>query len=114
MERAIAHVDVATEHSEDTVRLLELYRGQGWETELDTGALIVKVPGDAAPELNRVAAQNGITLRTLSPREDTLEDVFLEMTGSTDGDNALFRSRQKNKKRLGLRRRTRETAKEAS
>jgi ABC-2 type transport system ATP-binding protein len=112
MARATSHVDVAAEHPEDTARLSEIYRSHGWETELDTRLLVVRAPSDAAPDLNRLAVQNGITLRTLSVRDDTLEDVFLQITGSIDGDNALFRSRQK-KKGFGLSRHARETTKEA-
>ena len=54
----------------------------------------------------------GITLAILTPREDTLEDVFLEMTGAVDGDNAVLRSQQKVKRRYLLSRRGTETEEE--
>jgi hypothetical protein len=63
--------------------------------------------------LNRIAAAEGITLAALTPREDTLEDVFLQMTGATDGDNALFRSRQRTKRRFNLGRREKSASREA-
>ena len=108
MDRANVHVELATEHPADTLRLAELYESKGWTTETDADMLIVQAPGEAAAELNRIAAGDGVTLRALTPREDTLEDVFLRMTGATDGDNALFRSRQKAKRRFGLSRKASE------
>jgi ABC-2 type transport system ATP-binding protein len=110
--RAVAQVQVTAEHPDDTPRLAEIYGAHGFESESDNVALIVRAGADAAPELNRLASASGITLRMLSAREDTLEDVFLEMTGSTDGDDALFRSGQRTKRGLGGR--TNENRKEAS
>ncbi|MBN2839997.1 MAG: ATP-binding cassette domain-containing protein [Coriobacteriia bacterium] len=98
MVRTTAHVKVAPEHEPDAVRLAELYAARGWGFRQANGDLVVEARASDAPELNRVAALGGITLRKLSAYEDTLEDVFLEMTGATDGDNALFRSRQRAKR----------------
>ncbi len=102
MSRATVHVELAPEHPSDMTRLAELYAARGWKAEVDTTMLTVEAPAHAGAELNRVAAAEGITLAALTPREDTLEDVFLQMTGATDGDNALFRSRQRAKRRFSL------------
>jgi len=105
MRRAIVHVEVAPEHAEDLPRLAELYRSRGWEAEAQPTHIAVKAPPGASAELNRLAMDNGIALAVLTPREDTLEDVFLRMTGVVDGDHALLRSRQKGKRRYTLSRR---------
>jgi ABC-2 type transport system ATP-binding protein len=102
MKRATVHVEAAPEHPEDLPRLVELYRANGWEAESDANHVAVKAPGGASAELNRVAMGKGIALAVLTPREDTLEDVFLSMTGAVDGDNARLRSRQKVKRRFSL------------
>jgi len=98
MAATAAHVDVAPEHEADMPRLLELYGARGWDVGAGPNGLAIKTPAADAPELNRAAAQAGITLRQLSAREETLEDVFLRMTGETDGDNALKRSSQRTKR----------------
>lgn len=95
MAATAAHVDVAPEFEADMPRLLELYGSRGWDVQAAANGLAIKAPATDAPELNRAAAQAGITLRQLSAREETLEDVFLRMTGKTDGDNALKRSSQR-------------------
>jgi ABC-2 type transport system ATP-binding protein len=105
MERATVHVEAAPEHPEDLPRLAELYRSNGWEAELEAAHVAVKAPGGASAELNRMAMAKGISLAVLTPRENTLEDVFLSMTGAVDGDNARLRSRQKVKRRFSLSRR---------
>jgi ABC-2 type transport system ATP-binding protein len=99
MKRATVHVDIAPEHPTDLPRLVDLYRSKGWEAESDTDHLTVTAPGGGSAELNRIAMAEGITLAMLTPREDTLETVFLTMTGAADGDNAALRSRQKSKRR---------------
>ncbi len=113
MARTTALVSVAPERAQDLTRLAELYAARGWGLRKTNGDLMVEAPADAAPELNRIAAQGGITLRKLSAHEETLEDVFLEMTGAADGDNALFRSRQRGKPQPILSRHTAGSDKEA-
>ena len=114
MKRATVQVELAPEHPEDLPRLAELYRRNGWETEADHGHVMVKAPGGSSSQLNRLAMDEGITLAILTPREDTLEDVFLEMTGAVDGDNALLRSQQKVKRRYLLSRRETDTEEEVA
>jgi ABC-2 type transport system ATP-binding protein len=114
MNQASAHVEIVSERDEDMARLAELYRSKGWNASLDGPMISVDASGDRAAELNRIAAAEGVTLSVLTPREETLEDVFLKMTGATDGDNALFRSEQKAKRRFSLTRKGSSTDKEVS
>jgi hypothetical protein len=48
----------------------------------------VMAPVSQSAAVNRAAAEVGITLRALRPREASLEEVFLRMTGSDSGDNS--------------------------
>lgn len=114
LDKATVHVEVVPEHARDLARLGELYRSSGWNATPDTDHIMVEAPSEASAELNRLAASSGITLSVLTPREETLEDVFLQMTGATDGDNALFRSHQKAKRRSRLFQRTSGSESEAS
>lgn len=93
--RTSAHIDLAPEHERDTTRLADLLSSRGYPVRRTGGDLVVDAGAAMAPELNRIATADGITLRKLSAHEETLEDTFLRMTGATDGDNALVRSRQR-------------------
>ncbi len=97
--RTSAHVNLAPEHEQDMARLADLLSSRGYAVRRPNGDLVVDVGAAAAPEINRIAAQGGITLRKLSAHEETLEDAFLRMTGATDGDNTLVRSRQRGGRR---------------
>ncbi len=112
--RTSAHVDVAPEHEHEVARLAELLGSRGYNVRRANGDLVVDAGAAAAPEINRIAARSGITLRKLSAHEETLEDSFLRMTGATDGDNALFRSGQRSGRRGPFAGRTSSTDKEAA
>jgi ABC-2 type transport system ATP-binding protein len=106
LDKATVHVEIVPEHAHDLERLAELYRSSGWDTKLNSTHIVVEAAAPDSAELNRLAASFGITLAVLTPREETLEDVFMQMTGSSDGDNALFRSQQKAKRRSRMFQRT--------
>jgi ABC-2 type transport system ATP-binding protein len=96
LARAATHVDIAPEHAADTDRLAGVLAAAGWEVLRRGGDpqgadLRVDTDGDAAAAINRAAADAGITLRSLTVSRDSLEAVFLEMTGDDDGE--LSRSR---------------------
>jgi len=114
LDKATVHVEIVPEHARDLARLAELYQSNGLDTELHSTHIVVEAAAAASAELNRLAATSGITLSVLTPREETLEDVFMQMTGSSDGDNALLRSHQKAKRRSRLFQRTSDTEGEAS
>jgi hypothetical protein len=52
----------------------------------DGGSLLVEAPGVSAAALNRLAAQNGITLRQLAERTRSLERAFFALTGTKSAD----------------------------
>ncbi|MGQ7296437.1 ATP-binding cassette domain-containing protein [Quadrisphaera sp. KR29] len=82
LTRAVTRIDLLAEHDADGDRLLEVARTlQLPATRLDDGGVQVTAPADAAAALNRAAAQAGITLRSLVVRRESLEAVFLAMTG---------------------------------
>ena len=91
---AADHVDVEAEHVEDTERLRDALTRAGWEvTATGDGTLRVKAAADAAADVNRAAVATGITLRSLSSGRDSLETIFLQMTGTSDGELAATRAR---------------------
>ena len=80
-------IEVAPEHPSDLGRLAESLAAHGWKTTVRAEDLRVAAPASQAAEANRTAAEAGITLRALRPREASLEEVFLRMTGESSGDN---------------------------
>ena len=92
LKRTRAHIDIATEHVEDTTKLAETLAAAGWQlADTDDGIRVV-AGAERAAELNRAAMAAGVTLRRLVVAQDSLEDLFLEMTGRTDGELASARA----------------------
>jgi ABC-2 type transport system ATP-binding protein len=92
LKRTRAHIDIATEHVADTERLATALAGSGWQlTPVEEGIRVV-AEADRAAELNRAAASAGVTLRRLVVAQDSLEELFLEMTGHADGELAAARA----------------------
>ena len=79
---------VAPEHDADSGRLAALLHQAGGTVAPGQagGALIVAGPGLAAADLNRLAAQHGITLRQLTESTRSLERAFFALTGSESAD----------------------------
>ena len=92
MARTRAHVDVAPEHDDDIAELVAVLSRAGWESEPTTGGLRVAAPKTDSAAINRAVASAGITLSGLVPAQDSLEDIFLAMTGTTDGELAQSRA----------------------
>jgi ABC-2 type transport system ATP-binding protein len=78
-ERVVAAPEVASERP----RLEGAVRARGWTYEVADDQVIVDMPADRSADLYRAAAAEGIVLRMLTPQEQTLEEVFLELTGAT-------------------------------
>jgi ABC-2 type transport system ATP-binding protein len=91
MGRTGTHVDLAPERPEDADRLADALRAAGWQVESIEGGLRATGAGRAA-DVNRAATAAGITLARLQEAQDSLEDLFLEMTGRTDGELAAGRA----------------------
>jgi ABC-2 type transport system ATP-binding protein len=93
MSRAVERVIAAPESPSDMPRLITLVEARGWSCDLAGDELVVGMPIDQAADLNRAANDAGLVLRVLTPQQDTLETIFLNLTGSTDAE--LFRTSQR-------------------
>ena len=80
-------IETAPEYPADLSRLEEVLRSKGWRTNVVQDEVHVSAPISRSPDINRAAAEAGIVLRALRPREASLEEVFLRMTGTDSGDN---------------------------
>lgn len=81
LARTRAHIDIIPEHDADTERLAAVLAAAGWQVDPVRGTIRVVAAADRAAELNRAAAAAGITLRGIVVVQDSLEELFLEMTG---------------------------------
>jgi ABC-2 type transport system ATP-binding protein len=86
LKRTREHIDIAPEHGADLERLATVLRGEGWEFVTTAAGLRVLAGADRSAALNRTAAASGITLSRLVFAQDSLEELFLEMTGRVDGE----------------------------
>jgi ABC-2 type transport system ATP-binding protein len=79
---------IAPEHDADAERTAGLLRRAGCTVTPGgtAGALLVEAPGISAADLNRLDAQDGITLRQLGERTRSLERAFFALTGTKSAD----------------------------
>jgi ABC-2 type transport system ATP-binding protein len=77
-------VVVAPEHAADLARLARVLEANGLSVTASPadGTVVVSASGRSAADLNRLAAGDGITLRQISERSHSLEDVFFQLTGT--------------------------------
>jgi ABC-2 type transport system ATP-binding protein len=75
---------VAPEHAADLEQLARILEVSGLSVAANPadGTAVVPASGVSAADLNRLAARGGITLRRISERTHSLEDVFFELTGT--------------------------------
>jgi len=92
LARAGAHLDIRAEHAEDHAQLQAALTDAGWAVTTERDLLRVVADGSRAADVNRAAASAGFTLAGLAVVQDSLEQVFLEMTGQTDGELAAGRA----------------------
>jgi ABC-2 type transport system ATP-binding protein len=92
LQRTREHVDVAPEHPADTDRLRTALAAAGWSVTAVDDVVRVAAGATRAADVNRAAAAAGITLSRLVVAQDSLEEIFLEMTGRVDGELAAARS----------------------
>src|ERR1700760_4820961 len=80
---------VAPEHSADLEHLAEVLQRSGLSVAARPadGTALVPASGVSAADLNRLAAGDGITLRQISERTHSLEDLFFQLTGTGVGMN---------------------------
>jgi ABC-2 type transport system ATP-binding protein len=93
MARSHEHVDVAPEDPGAAEPLAALLHGHGWAGEPTGDVLRLRVHARDSAAVNRAAADAGITLRLLQPARETLEDVFLRMTGPDASPGAASEGR---------------------
>jgi ABC-2 type transport system ATP-binding protein len=92
LARTREHIDLAPENAADLDRLQAVLRTAGWEVSPAGYGLRVLGRADQTAALNRAAAAAGITLSRLVFAQDSLEDLFLDMTERVDGELAAARS----------------------
>ncbi len=90
-ERVVA----APESVSDLPQLIALVEANGWAYETADDRVIIDMPADRSPELFRAADSAGVTLRMLNPESDTLEAIFLRLTGATDAELTEQRRKQR-------------------
>ena len=92
LARSRPHVDLRAEHARDTEKLHAALMAGGWEVDLADDVLRVAATASRSADLNRAATAAGITLSELVVVQESLEDIFLTMTGRTDGELAAARA----------------------
>ena len=92
LARTRAHIDVCAEYDGDTDRLRAALTDAGWVVSAVDAVLRVATDATAAADLNRAAASAGVTLSRLVVVQDSLEDIFLAMTGLPDSEPAAGRA----------------------
>lgn len=82
LSQAREYIEVAPERSADTEPLRHLLMHAGWDVSVTASSLlrVTASPGQSAA-INRTAVEGGILLARLAAQADTLEDVFLRLTG---------------------------------
>jgi ABC-2 type transport system ATP-binding protein len=88
MGRATTSVEVAPENTSDLGALRDALGAQGWSVTAQQLGLRVAAGAADAAVINRQAAAAGITLSSLAVHRDSLEAVFLAMTGTDGGELA--------------------------
>jgi len=84
MAQATERVVAAPEFPSDVPRLVEVIEAAGWACEASGDQVTIDMPAAQSADVERAATAAGLTLRMLNPEADTLETVFLRLTGATD------------------------------
>ena len=92
-------VHVRPELAADRQRLHQALSTAGWSVTAPpdhasavSGELTISAPAEHSAQINRDALAAGVTLAELTVSRDSLETVFLEMTGADDGELAGARA----------------------
>ena len=94
LKRTREHIDIAAERAIDNQPLGDALVAAGWSVATIDGGLRVAAGAARAADLNRAATAAGVTLSRLVVAQDNLEEIFLDMTGRTDGELASDRANQ--------------------
>ncbi len=79
-ERVVAAPGVVIERP----RLEAAVQARGWTYEIADDQVIVHMPAERSADLYRAPAAEGIVLRMLTPQQQTLEEVLLDLTGGSN------------------------------
>ncbi|MEO6145115.1 MAG: ATP-binding cassette domain-containing protein [Dermatophilaceae bacterium] len=90
MARTRERIDVRAEHDADTGRLRQVLSDAGWSVVGDGDLLQVGADAARAAEINRVVTAAGLTLSRLIVVQDSLEDIFLALTGDADNPRSAL------------------------
>ena len=90
LARGRTTVVASPEVPSDLGRLADILEEAGWTVERAGDHVRVGAGPEQAARINRAAAGAGLTLATLVPQQQSLEDIFLAMTG--DGELARRRA----------------------
>lgn len=90
--RTRTYVDVAPEHRADDDALVSALTAANWPVSHAAGAIRVAADRTDTAAINRAATAAGITLSRLEVNQDSPEQVFLDLTGQTDGELAAVRA----------------------
>ena len=77
------YVDVEPTDDRDLERLRALFIEAGFDVKPENGGLRILADPAQSGAINSMAADAGVVLSRLVPRSETLEDIFLRMTGET-------------------------------
>lgn len=93
LARTRRRVEIAPEHDRDVSALRSLLSEEGWEVEPTGDGRLSVVAGERqGSDINRAAARGGIVLRSMTAVRGSLEEIFLEMTGSSDQELTTARA----------------------
>lgn len=92
LARTHAHIDVRPDDRGDLEALHAALDAAGWTAERMGDVLRVHASAGQAGAINRAASSAGFTLEHLVVGQDSLEDIFLAMTGHADGELAAARA----------------------
>jgi ABC-2 type transport system ATP-binding protein len=98
MAQATERVVVAPEFPSDVPRLIKVLEKNGWSCSASHGDEVsIDIPAARSADVERAVSSAGLTLRMLNPEAETLETVFLRLTGATDAELAEQRKTQRHK-----------------
>jgi ABC-2 type transport system ATP-binding protein len=95
MAQATERVVVAPEFPSDIPRLVEAIEANGWSCAVAHDEVTIDTPAARSADVERAVTAAGLTLRMLNPEADTLETVFLRLTGATDAELSEQRRAQR-------------------
>src|SRR6516165_2245747 len=95
MAQATERVVAAPEFPSDVPRLVEVVEASGWTCQVSRDEVSIDLPAARSADVERAVTAAGLTLRMLNPEAETLETVFLRLTGATDAELSELRRAQR-------------------